>query len=172
VKQIFIDTETTGPSPGLHEIIEIGWAVDGGEIRVARPKHTLNWADPAALKVNRYFERDFHLSLTKEDNPTALLVELIQELDGAELVAANPAFDAAFLADLIGFAPWHYRLFDIEVYARAVLRTAETPSLATIAKALRDLGYLVPEPDHTAASDVACLRECYGALHEINSRRW
>ena len=61
-----------------------------------------------------------------------------------------------------GFSPWHYRLLDVEAYAMGVLGWDEMHGLATIAEALG-----VDQPDHTAATDVRVLRDCFYRLRDL-----
>jgi len=98
---VFIDTETTGFSPGRHEIIDL-WAVRttpdleliseaGGYVRPER----IYTAHKRALYVNGYnpqkWEKGGQRSFAevwKEARPVIL---------GAQIVGSNPAFDIGFL---------------------------------------------------------------------------
>jgi hypothetical protein len=112
-----------------------------------RTEPDLAKADPVALRVGRYYERTagmywhsaygritqnprafYDLARAGEgywSQPGALAARVARVLDGAVLVAANPAFDAGFLAAFLrhhGQAPtWHYRLRDIGSMAWAYL---------------------------------------------------
>lgn len=58
--KVFLDLETTGTIPGFHEITELGFSHDiKGEwsIRV-QPEH-MERADPKALEISHYNERDW-----------------------------------------------------------------------------------------------------------------
>lgn len=163
---IFLDTETTGLDPALHEVWEIAVAVDEGEIRSYQLPHSLTTADPKALEINSYWSR-FHGRGTD-----AYDLELRELLTGATVVGSNPAFDTAFLRTRWGVAPWHHRLIAVESMAFAVMRYDRPKGLAGVASDLRDLGRDIPEPDHTAAGDVATLRAVFHglrALHELVS---
>lgn len=161
---VFLDTETTGLDPARHDVWEVAWAVDDGPIESAFLAHDVAGADPEALRLNGYMARrprlDVVASLTAEHG-------LRQALTGATLVAANPAFDAAFLRARWGVAPWRYRLLDVEAYAMGALGYDTPQGLARIARDLRKLDHAIPEPDHTAAADVATLRACYLALASL-----
>jgi DNA polymerase-3 subunit epsilon len=161
VSLVFLDIETTGLDPERHEPWEMAYAVDDGPILSAVVPHTLSHPDPKALALNGYLDR--------YDVPTGPAFEdlLRVRLDGATLVGANPAFDAAFLRTRWGYGPWHHRLWDVEAYAAGVLVLDKVPGLATIATMLRDLGREIPEPDHSAAGDVATLRACFRALQDL-----
>lgn len=157
---VYVDTETTGLDPALHEVWEIAYAVDDGPVISGVVPHSLRNANPVSLSMNGYYARaplgGAHTYGVDEGCRTAL--------QGATLIAANPAFDAAFLRARWGVSPWYYRLFDIEAYAMGALGHAIPQGLATIVRYLRDEGFDIPEPDHSAAADVATLRACHKAL--------
>lgn len=182
---VYIDVETSGLDPERHEIWEIAYAVDGGEIQSSFVRHqriTLDWDTIAAARVNHYVDRcppgfagvtrPAHLRYDDGEADYAGVDferDLIEALEDATLVGANPAFDAAMLRARWGFAPWHYRLLDIEAYAAGFLGWSEMRGLAGVAEALG-----VAAPDHTAAGDVHCVRECWRAMrarHEASAWR-
>lgn len=154
---VYIDTETTGLDPSIHEVWEIAYAVGDGPIHFGTVPHLGASADPSALAMNGYWERGF----TNFKNHL-IDGEVRDALEGATLVGANPAFDAAFLRQRWGVAPWKYRLLDIEAYAMAALGLDEPKGLSYIAEQLQ-----VQAPDHTAAGDVRTLRECHEALRRL-----
>ena len=162
---VFLDTETTGLDPDRHEVWEIAYAVNDGPIKSAIVKHSLTTPDPKALAMNGYLDRalDAKPDVTFENGLRATL-------EGATIVGANPAFDAAFLRARWGCAPWHHRLWDVEAFAAGVHRLTSVPGLASIAAVLRDYGHEIPEPDHTAAGDVATLRASFHALMKEPTR--
>lgn len=106
-KLAFIDLETTGTNPEVHEIIEIGCIVaeqlprpnrgpelkkiDELDIKV-RPEH-IERAEAGALRVNGYNEADW---LFATDLKLAMET-LIKKTNGAIVVGQNIAFDWAFL---------------------------------------------------------------------------
>lgn len=159
---IYLDCETTGLDPDRHEIWEIAWAVDNGPIRSAIVPHTLRHADPEALRIGGHERCVCHRDIDH-------LAEnaLRDALDGHTLAGANPAFDAAFLRVRWGQTPWRYRLLDVEAYAMGAMGWEEPRGLKDIAFQLD-----ITPGDHTAAGDVACVRECYRALqsHYIDLR--
>lgn len=154
MSHVFLDIETTGLIPGLHEVWEIAYAVDDGLVSGQTVTHSPVTADPLALAMNGYYQRA---------NPTepSLRFEssLREALTGNTVVAANPAFDTSFLRARWGVAPWKYRLLDVEAYAMPALKLDEPKGLAHIA---HELG--VAAPDHSAVGDVRTLRECFRAL--------
>jgi DNA polymerase III epsilon subunit-like protein len=156
---IYLDTETTGLDPERHEIWELAYAVDDGPIESGVMFHSLRHADPKALAMNGYWDR---VEGAKPNGWAQLEVGARDALNGATLVGANPAFDAAFLRARWGVAPWRYRMLDIESYAMPLLGWDEPRGLKDIAARLLASG--VSLPDHTAYGDVKCLRECHKAL--------
>lgn len=163
---VFLDTETTGLDPALHEVWEVAVAVDDGPIvQVYQLPHSLRTADPRALALNGYWNRAEAVRATD-----AYDLELRELLTGATIVGSNPAFDTAFLRARWGVAPWHHRLLAVESMAFAVLRYEVPKGLAGVASDLRDIGHEIPEPDHTAAGDVLTLRAVFRALRSEAKR--
>lgn len=164
---VYLDTETTGLDPNKHEVWQIAYAIDGDDVRTSHVAHHGLTADATALEMNHYFDE---MPLEKLHGANSQMWEwlLFQNLHDATLVGANPSFDAAFLANRWGKAPWRFRLLDVEAYAMGALGFDEPRGLATISNTLRDQhGYEIPSPDHTAAGDVAALRACHLALQSI-----
>lgn len=146
---VALDLETTGLDRDRHHIWEIGAIVRGhrnptldGEWHIMmRPN--LADADPQALRIGRYYERatpylggaaataiDYviaapHGTATQDAHRTTIARWLAQILDGATIVGANPAFDAAFMARFLrshGQAPtWHHHLVDVAALAAGYL---------------------------------------------------
>lgn len=149
--QLIVDTETTGLDPARHEVWEIA-VIDreDGTEHLWRMKPDLVKADPAALRVGRYYDRARDMcggcmrpdraydliGWTGKDpyewsSPAAVAEVAASLLDGATLIAANPAFDAGFLAVFLNrhgqAATWHYRLRDIGSMAWAWLQAHHLP---------------------------------------------
>jgi len=159
---VYLDTETTGLNPDLHEVWEIAYAINDGPVIHNVLPHDMVTADPEALKLNGYWKRaNWGLQDKWGEN---FDLEVKQVLTGNTLVAANPPFDRAFLRARWGIEPWHYRSIDLESMALAVLGHERPKGLKDISDELRELGYNIAVPDHTAVMDVAVLRECYIAL--------
>ncbi|MEV7394905.1 3'-5' exonuclease [Streptomyces sp. NPDC091215] len=120
----FLDTETTGLDPFLHDPWEIAviLRVDGDdEEHVFRIEPDLSNATAEALRINRYHERTTAPDWQWDDRETAAR-HLYTLLDGAVLVGSNVAFDAEMLTHLLGRyfdqpRPWHYRTVDIATLA-------------------------------------------------------
>lgn len=134
----FVDTETTGLDPFLHEAWEIAiiLRVEGADTEhTFRVEPDLTNANSRALEINRYQERT-SADDWKWDNPQTAAVRIHHLLDGAVMVGSNPAFDAAMITRLFGMhhpnwqanpTPWHYRQIDIATLAAGALygRAAE-----------------------------------------------
>lgn len=161
----FIDTETTGLDPRIHQPYEVCiWREDWDEPNTYFPGHTLEFADQQALKIGGYFDRDFRPT---PDNSLSTAGSLVRHLNGVTLVGSNPAFDAAMLTRVIGAPVWHHRMIDVGTVAMVVFGWDRPKGLADVAKECRVRGYEIPEPDHTAEGDVRTTRAVYEALHEI-----
>lgn len=164
---VFCDIETTGLRRDRHQIVEIAWAVEDGPVHVVHPRHTLDFAEPQALKVNRYRKRGLGQQFSTANEVSLFLLAV----RGNTLVAANPAFDAGFLEVHFGWAPWHYRMRDIQSFADGVLGFwSRPPSLVQICTTLRELGHDIPDPDHSAVADVRALRAAWRALRVEQGR--
>src|SRR5580704_2133551 len=137
-KLAFVDTETTGLDPDLHEIWEVGLILreeDGRE-------HEHRWylpvdlgrADPIALKIGGFHERYGNWPGRTLDDGTVLPEKSGQVSNlrsfaskfakwtrGAHLVGAVISFDEERLRRLLkanGACPeWHYHLVDVEALA-------------------------------------------------------
>jgi hypothetical protein len=160
----FVDTETTGLDPRIHQPYEVClWREDWNRPRTFYPSHTLEFADQTALKVGGYFTRGFRPT---PDDSFATPASLAKHLHGVTLVGSNPAFDAAMLTRVVGTAVWHHRLINVAEGAMWLFGWDRPKGLADVTMALRDQGYEVPEPDHTAEGDVRTTRAVYDALRK------
>ena len=162
----YIDTETTGLNPRIHQPYEVAYWREDAESPIARLlPHTLDHADQQALAIGRYWERgNFPFP---GDHLTRANVAL--DLRGVTLVGSNPAFDAAMLTRYIGTPVWHHRMIDIAAGAMWVFDLDTLPGLAETADRCRAQGFEIPEPDHTAEGDVRATRAVYHALRSIRS---
>lgn len=160
----FIDTETTGLDPRIHQPYEVClWREDRHGPGVYWPEHTLEFADAQALAVGRYHERGFFPGMGDRATPE----NLTRALHGVTLVGSNPAFDAAMLTRVIGTAVWHHRLINVAEGGMWVFGWDRPKGLADVAAECRARGYEIPEPDHTAEGDVRATRAVYEALRSI-----
>lgn len=136
---VFVDCETTGLSPDVHDPWEIALIeADGKEhIWLLKPMlikacriNTDNivvtvQAEEGALRVNRYYER-----VAKHDDgawcdPKSAAWEIAVLTSNKMIVGNVPSFDAAFLDRFLrrnGLVPaWHYHLCDVEALAAGYL---------------------------------------------------
>lgn len=159
----FVDIETTGLDATRHEPWEVAILSARGDLVVQLPID-LSVADPAALRLNRYYER----RSSKMPGVKTSAKQIAELLAGAQLVGINPWFDAAFLDRFLranGQAPaWHYRLICAKTLAAGYLGLElpwDTERLAN------GLGIDLRQFDqHTAVSDAylakALFESCYG----------
>lgn len=155
---VFVDTETTGLDATADKLVELSYA-------------TLN-SDIKTLYFGVREVPDFIDNLTKfyargVDKMQEASIEEIDEfrnlLEGNTMVAANPAFDKAFL-DEEQLWTGHYRMLDIESYAMSKLELDQVPSMFQIVQELEKRGYNLTQPDHSSYNDVKALREAYNIL--------
>lgn len=163
----FIDTETTGLDPRVHQPYEVSWWLERSE----KPEtwtlpHSLDHADGAALRIGGYFDRS-NAPWGGENERRALAARMCVRLRDVTLVGSNPAFDAAMLTRFIGVAPWHHRMIDVAAGAMWVFGLDRPPGLADVADMCREQGHDIPEPDHTAEGDVRTTRAVYYALRDF-----
>lgn len=165
----YVDTETTGLDPRIHQPYEVcWWREDESEPRTLQLPHSLEYADPAALKIGGYHDRGMTPHEYVEKANTCRF-KLLANLTGVTLVGSNPGFDAAILTRFIGYAPWHHRHINVADAAMWVFNWDRPKGLHDIVLALAAEGYDVPEPDHTAEADVRATRAVYEALRSIRN---
>jgi hypothetical protein len=156
---VFLDTETTGLTLE-QDVWEIALAFGDGEVNTFQVPHSIQNADPQALHLNGYFTR-----FQGTDRVSRLAdYDIPRWLEGKTLVGANPAFDAYRLERRWGRAPWHYRMIDVESMAVPLFGFEKPKGLKGLVEELTLMGYEIPANDHTAAGDVATVREVYKAL--------
>lgn len=122
----FVDIETTGLHPTIHEIWEIGLILPDGAEHQWMLDVDLSRADPIALGIGGFHERHPH-GYTQQETKSLLwerrqFVDIFVRLThGLHLAGAVVSFDAERLGNLIrsvGQIPtWHYHLVDVEALA-------------------------------------------------------
>jgi hypothetical protein len=170
---VFVDLETTGLNYRTQEPTELAWAVNDGEVKSLRVPHIGVTADPKALEVSRYHERDL-------GNPLlwATAEQLRDVYDnvfiGKTLVGANVRFDSRMLERVFGFEspdePWHYRIFEFASWASGVLGADRPLGMAALFDRMTQLGFVIPKPDHSAAGDVKSMQTMYYKLVNLAAR--
>lgn len=201
----FVDCETTGIRPdqgaecweialivrdieALTADYEIRKAEDGEWVWHLRPD--LTRADPGALKVGGYYERNRARGLDPGDGKRivqpqgmdddqfatpghALALEVATLLDGAHLIAANPAFDAghldAFLRQHGQCLTVDYHYTDIgslvRGWAHGSFASIEIPFPLKLADAARLARVDPADYDlHTALGDARLARDVFDAV--------
>jgi hypothetical protein len=186
----FVDCETTGLDPDVHEVWEVALTLRQPDGRQSDHHWflpvDLGRADARSLEIGRYYERYGRYYDERDDRwrPTppcelgSFAKTFAKLTAGAHLVGAVPSFDDAFLKRLLranGACPgWHYHLIDVEALAvgylahRDRVRLASPPLVAPPWKSdalTAALGVTVDESTkHTAAGDVAWAMAIYDAV--------
>lgn len=157
---VYVDIESTGLNPNVHEVTEIGWVIDGVSDSIVLP-HTLATFEQAALDVSQYHSRelwDMGRWCMPED-----IRDLREKLQGVTLAGCNPHFDAMFLGRLFGGEVWHYRLLDVAVYAAAVLGEPAPLGAHALYERFTELGWHLTKPDHSAQQDALFAHDLHHA---------
>lgn len=163
----FIDCETTGLDPRIHQPYEVAWwREDEPDPVTLQLPHTLEHADARALEVGGYWNRGFTPHDFTAKKNTAWF-KLVGALRGVTLVGANPGFDAAMLRQFIGTEVWQHRMVDVSTGAMWVFGWDRPRGLGEVAAELVGRGFDIPEPDHTAEGDVRATRAIYLALRDL-----
>ncbi|MEK7587031.1 MAG: 3'-5' exonuclease [Patescibacteria group bacterium] len=173
----FIDLETTGLDPMVHEIIEIGGIVArqisragrGAKLEIVeefefkiKPEH-LELAEPEALRINGYNEMEwlFAPDLKK------VLETVSGKLKDSVMVAQNVTFDWSFLNQAFKKTglknPMHYHKLDLISLAFAKLYDNERLERFSL-QALSEHFGIKNEKAHTALADIRVTVEIYKKL--------
>ena len=157
---IFVDTETTGLDPAEDSLVELTWARRTGD-----PK-TLWFGVKQVPEFIDNFIGFTKRGLSGRESQWGEFHEFFVASDGNTMVAANPAFDKAFL-DKAGLFNFHYRMLDVEAFAMAKLRSPEMPSMKNIFDILTARKHKLAAPDHTSRNDVLAMREAFHILEKM-----
>lgn len=188
-KLAFVDTETTGLDPDLHEIWEVGLILrdeDGDtEYHWFLPVD-LGRADAFALNIGHFHERWQSSKLGKSfmesaTHLTKFAPKFAQLTRGCHLVGNVISFDEERLRKLLrynGACPeWHYHLIDVEALAVGYLagvghnhdgageKSCHTPPWKSDDLTVA-LGVPAPSDEvrHTAMGDARVVRDMYDAI--------
>jgi hypothetical protein len=164
----FVDTETTGLDPDVHEIWEVALIIDGQE-RTWQLPVDLGRADAVALRIGHFHERRYDIPLT----PLGEFAERFAELTrGYHLVGAVPSFDDERLRKLLranGACPeWHYHLIDVEALAVGFLaargREVDLPWRSDDLSVACGVAPPLAADRHTALGDARWVKRWYEAI--------
>lgn len=164
----FVDTETTGLDPDLHQVWEVALVSD---IDPEKEHHwflpvDLGRADPVALRIGRFaqrYDRGFGEQITDLETFAAEFAALTV---GHHMVGMVPSFDEERLRKLLranGACPeWHYHLVDAEALAAGLLGLAPPWDSDELSRAVGvDPGHF---ERHTALGDVHWTMAIYAAV--------
>lgn len=166
----FVDIETTGLKPGVHEVIEIACVrtdpskdfeiIDEIEIKIKPEKIEL--AEPQALRINGYNEADWMFAYSKEQG----LKMLADKLDNTVFVAHNITFDWTFLDVAFREVSIEPNVFlKLDSYSVAYARFANNPNVNKFSlSALAEYFGLKNERAHTALADTRITVEIFKKL--------
>ena len=156
---VALDLETTGLSPRIDRMIEVGAVRFRGQEVLAtfqslvRPEVGIPRAVQELTGI-----RDADVAAAPQ--PEAVLAELIDFVGDSAVVAHSGNFDLSFLAE--DETESRYQLFDTLDLARILMPTAPSHSLPHLS---RQLGLAHPHP-HRALSDADAARQLFLHLHE------
>src|SRR5919201_510078 len=157
---VALDLETTGLSPRIDRMIEVGAVRFRGDEVLAtfqslvRPEVGIPRAVQELTGI-----RDADVAAAPP--PEEVLAQLIDFVGDSAVVAHSGNFDLSFLAD--GEAEPRYELFDTLDLARIMLPTAPSHSLPHLS---RQLGLAHPHP-HRALSDADAARQLFRHLRDF-----
>lgn len=165
---LFVDTETTGLDPEIHELIEIGAIktdiygnmIDTYEASFSIEKPEV--ANPAALKVNGRQLKDDPVIFRNDRELEASSFHAFSW--GTTIVAKNILFDASFLRQFLqsqGLEPqWSHRMVDITGLAFPLYFVGAVKSLSST-DLCRFLGIQEEPHPHRAMNGAKQARELY-----------
>jgi DNA polymerase-3 subunit epsilon len=168
----FIDIESTGLNLLKHEVIEIGCVLTSSTLEVIeefelkiKPEYIEN-ADPAAIKVNHYNEKDWKDALGVKE-----AIEIFsKKTKDCIMVGHNVAFDAGFLEYVFNKTEvkntMHYHKLDTISIAWTRLHNNKNFEHFSLRELCLYFGIKNERP-HTALSDARATFELYKKLMEL-----
>ena len=186
-KLCFVDTETTGLDPDLHQIWDVGLIVR--EHGVDREYQwflpvDLGKADPLALKIGQFHQRHpdgYDFDADRKGYPIGSSVagsrprvtgakefcfNFAKLTAGSHLVGAVPSFDEERLRKLLRAnkqcPEWHYHLVDIEALVAGKVGASPPWDSKVLSRSVQVDKAKYPE--HTALGDARWARDVYDAV--------
>ena len=171
----FIDVETTGLNPTLHEIIELGAVIcrmqegklvvtDQLDVKI-KPVH-IERADPQALRINGYDETQWLFGYTLEE----AIKLFAKKTEGAVMVAHNITFDYGFIEQAFQQTgipnSMHYHRLDTISVAFAKLHGQEDINKFSL-RALCEYYGIENKRAHSAFSDAFATYELFKKLMDL-----
>ena len=168
----FVDIETTGLNLFNNEIIEIGCVVTAPDLKVIeefelkiKPENISN-ADPVALKVNHYNEKDWETALSLEES----LNIFSKKVKDCIMVGHNVSFDIGFLEYAFNKNKMknsmHYHKLDTVSIAWAKLHNDPNFEHLSLHEMCARFG-IKNERAHSALPDARATFELYKKLMEL-----
>jgi len=164
--QVFIDTETSGLDPVMHELLDFAAIKDGVEMSFKIKPRRIFTASPKALEVNGYNAAEWEGALEIHEAAPKIAAFLKDSV----IVGHNVRFDMSFIAEFLKEAQMDvrldYHLVDTVTLAYVLLvpKGLISLSLEPVCNFLR----LPPEPKQHRA--LAGARACKAVYEKMTSQ--
>jgi hypothetical protein len=151
---VYVDTETTGLLPH-HDVFEIAMIKGGEEVVLWLPAD-LSKADPDALRINRFYDRQKEGHERHGVKGEEGAWRIAEFTSGCTLAGIVPSFDVNMVNGFLlkfGLRPaWNYWMRDVVTFAAGALGLRGKTNSRIVSEAL---GVALPGPDevHTALGD-------------------
>lgn len=166
MNRVFIDLETTGLNPDVHEIIECALVYDDDTPVYHRyvKANRMHLADYKALQINKYRERihEWDQAISSEQ----LAFELAYLLKDKIIIGHNPSFDYSFIKELFshhGQSSPRNQLVDTKTLAYEHLHHIGLKRLSL--DSIRSFFEWSTHHNHTALKDAL---DCQRLYHKLN----
>lgn len=169
---VFVDVETSGLNPFIHEAISVGYVIEypeghNKEVEFSVPFDE-DMADAHALEINGWGTREFPPEVTYEQ--AALMI--IDDWDSKTIVASPTFFDMGFITALltkVGRGPsWsHRQVIDFRSYFLGRMGHQLWTNSIGLAHISHELGIPDPLDRHGALVDARWLRDMHNALADV-----